>query len=97
MKTVLYTIVFEFDEGTFIEQINGGINDSLTTIIEHWYHRLNESREQEWFLKCNVEIFNEINNGDLPTKLVGLVNVWCKPFTINDKLGLMNIIKTSKL
>ena len=93
-EEILYTILVEFDGGTYISQEYA---DNPFIAVRYWSRnetsngfpmQLNESQR--------IELQQDFFNADL-VPIDGLINVWCDSTTIDDKLLLLNCIQTDKI
>ena len=92
MNNNTYTIILDFEGGTYINQVES-FNE--TSALIHWLDNLDYSEITQ--LKPDVieNIFEDINQileDEKPVELQDLKNVWCSTIIPN---GLINIIKTN--
>ena len=89
----LYTIIFEYREGTYIGQIKA--KDESQALVK-WGENLDcdsiAFMAEKLKTKLNEQIAKELQYSP-PALLNGTKNVWCAGLLL---LGLVNIIKTDK-
>ena len=85
----LYTVIFEYREGTHIEQVQA---PNEVEAFRAWGNKLNPNDIQHLGEKSKNRIVQDTKNKDYwPTAIKGMKNVWCAETSLS---GLINIIKT---
>jgi len=85
----LYTIIFEYRGGTYIEQVHAS---SEFSAYKSWALKLDPNNIQYFGKKSKQKIIEDSKNEDYrPLLLSGLTNAWCASWSLS---GLINIIKT---
>jgi len=89
MVNNLYTIILNWDDGTFVWQgTAGSINDA----IKIWSDGLDLNSIGSSLSKREKFLFDVHNES--PVLLQGMKNVWCISVELEGKLALVNIILT---
>lgn len=86
----LFTIVLEFDGGTFISQVRA---TSVKGVTKKYAEQLvaNEAIGKVAMRRKLAESLKE----DEPVAIEGVRNVWCCCGSVGKRFGLMNIVATS--
>jgi len=96
MSTTLYTLIADFQAGTFISQVNA---TSEKTAVEAWLESLKkESYKIPEIGKTEInQMMQELNgeHAENPTSILTVDNVWCLSFNLDKGYLLLNIIKTA--
>ena len=88
----LYTIVLEFQGGTYVGQANGDTpNDALFS----WTPPSGEIAPDLTFSQLLRQLYDQIVSGDRLTIVLGNINVWCISGTYAGSLILVHIILTA--
>jgi hypothetical protein len=91
MKKNLFTIVMEFDGGTFISQSHGHTPEDA---LQKWCEDLDSNTIQNFGPKSKDILVNELLDCNHNLVLLdGMINVWCTSHVIRGKLMLINVIK----
>ncbi len=91
----LYTFILEFDEGTYIEQIEA---EDLMRAIEGWIDYLKNqtndipSLDHQTILDFESQMKSQ---EEVPVSLDGLRNVWCLNMESEEGLALINVVQTA--
>lgn len=93
MKMSLYTIILDYNGGTYISQIeeNSPYKSLISWIKEIDLKNLNVGHVRKSSIVKKIREFEEE-----PLPLSGIKNVWCVTFILNKKLALVHIIKTNR-
>ena len=85
----LYTVIFEYRNGTYIEQVQASNESSA---FKSWALKIDPNKIQHLGKKLKLKLIDDSKNEDYgPHLLNGLTNVWCAGCSMS---GLINIIKT---
>ena len=85
----LYTVIFEYREGTYISQVQA-LDE--TEAFKAWAKEINPNEIQYFGDKLKEKVIEDTNNQDYqPTSIIGLENIWCAGCSVP---ALINIIKT---
>lgn len=89
----LFTFVMEYKGGTYASQVAAL---TLETACQEWALQLDTKSICGLNHKCKQMLVEEMKTQLMPTRLKGLLNVWCfTPLTLEG--SLINIIKTDNL
>lgn len=93
-KLGTYTFVMEFMGGTYCSQVKA---KDLKTALNSWTQILTRDRLEIKHLTLNKlkRLEKEIQDGERPTKLKGLKNIWFTSFLTKENIIHVNIIKTA--
>jgi hypothetical protein len=90
MNIALYTIIFEYREGTYVEQVQA--HDEVGA-FKSWALNIDPSNIQHFGKKSKQQLIEDSKNEDYaPVLLNSLTNAWCAGWSLS---GLINIIKTA--
>ncbi len=89
-----FTFIMDFKGGTYCSQVK---SRSIYLALKLWTNKLTEQRKEIKFLTLEKidKIRNQIVEGEKPTKLKGLKNIWFVSFFLNKDIMFINIIKTA--
>lgn len=91
-KENLYTILLEYEEGTYIRQVYSD-NEKKACII--WAENLDISKIPNFGEKSKIELISGLNNNENTLCLLSdLKNVWFTSIVISNKLCMIYIILT---
>ena len=91
-KMSLFTVIMEFNEGTFVSQIR---DTSPAKSLIKWAKKLDIDDIPGLGPKLKEQLLNSFNDTEhAPVLLDGMKNVWCTCVTLTGKLLLVHIIKT---
>jgi hypothetical protein len=92
MKSSLFTIIFEYAGGTYVDQVCA---QTALLALRHWSkkNKLPKSTFNTKQLACLVDIIKSLES---VLKINDMRNVWCQSFILNNQLGLINVVKTYK-
>ena len=85
----LYTIVLDFDGGTYIRQERAADADTAVAVWE----KRKSVRNFLGLRHTKGSLFDE-EVDRIPVALKGLRNVWCTSALVGEKLALINVVKT---
>jgi hypothetical protein len=86
----LFTVILEFDGGTYISQFQATSAHNAAT--KHVAHLIDIKRMST---PVNRRRLADSLSGENPVAIEGVRNVWCCSATVGKKLALVNIVKTS--
>lgn len=96
MPTTLYTLIADFQAGTFISQVNA---ISPKNAVEEWLLSLQkEDYKIPEIGKVELDYMTQELKGEHaeePTSILTVDNVWCSSFSLKKGYLLLNIIKTA--
>lgn len=89
MAEYLFTLVCDFDGGTYVSQVRAS-NERYA--VSEWAALL---RREQPIGDASLRIANEvIERSEAPQALDGLKGVWCWSAIVDDKLVLTNIVRS---
>lgn len=89
MPKALFTCICEFDRGTYVSQVHAADEQQA---LRDWAALF--SREQPAGMSSS-EIARDALIAATPIRLEGLIGVWCWTATINNKLALVNLVRST--
>ena len=89
----LYTFILEYRGGTYISQFEG---ETVEAATHAWACEL-DTAPIAHFHKKHLRIAREQLDEDGLVEVDSVKNVWCRTFSIQKHLGLLNIIQTDSV
>jgi hypothetical protein len=86
----LYTILLDWEGGTYISQKHARSHDAALT---KWAHELETDTISAFGPSCHEQLVSDLKS-EPSTPLNGLTNAWCNSAILNGKLALINVVKT---
>ena len=89
-----YTLVLDYGGGTYISQVQSNSGHSAFT---QWIKKELDLNILKVKKTTAEEVLRKVRDmQETPTPIRGLVNVWCAALLLDDKLGIVHIVKTRK-
>lgn len=87
----LYTIILDFEGGTYVGQAYA---DSPQNGVTNWEPTDSSSATIRYLQRIHDHLVAQIQNGDVPARVADRQNAWCMSGTIEGKLYLAHLILT---
>jgi hypothetical protein len=89
-KMPLYTIILDWEGGTYISQERAHSHEDA---LKKWARDLDTDPIESFGPSSHKQLVSSLK-GDPSTPLDGLVNAWCQDAVLNGKLALINVVRT---